>query len=111
MSKEFTVAFQGVLGNTRLLVRFQDGCEKNLSANQLTIVIVENILEEKESEVFVIPEIPEEQVKLWKGYYFCVYAILWCKEEVGVDSKYRQVDVEDDPDEKEMDDVNIDNDR
>ena len=35
--------------------------------NQPTIVIVEKILEEKETEVFAIPEIPEKQVKLEKG--------------------------------------------
>ena len=54
-------------------MRFQDVYEKNLSSDQLIIVIVENILEEKEPEVFAISEIPEEQVELEKGYYSCVY--------------------------------------
>ena len=72
VSKEFTVAFQGVLGNTRLLVRFQDGCENNLSLNKLTIVILEKIPEEKEPEVSEIDEIPEDQVELEKLYYQCV---------------------------------------
>ena len=53
-------------------MRFQDGCENNLSSNQLAIVIVEKIPEEKEREVFVIPEIPEEQVELENGYCHCV---------------------------------------
>ena len=39
-------------------------------------MIVENITEEKEPEVFAIPEIPEEQVKLEKVYNRCVYVIL-----------------------------------
>ena len=57
-------------------MRFQDGCKNNLSSNQLTMVIVEKIPEEKEPEVFLIPEIPEEQVELKKGYYQCVYGML-----------------------------------
>ena len=58
---------------------FQDGCKNNLSSNQLTIVIVEKMSEEKEPEVSVIPEIPEEQVGLEKGYYCCVYVMLMFK--------------------------------
>ena len=46
---------------------FQDDWKKNLSSNQLTFVIVENISEEKEPEIFVIPEIPEEQDDSEKG--------------------------------------------
>ena len=42
---------------------FENGCENNLSSNQLTIVIVEKILEEKEPEESEISEIPEEQVE------------------------------------------------
>ena len=53
--------------NKIFLVIFQDGCKNNLSLNQLAIVIVEKILEEKEPEVFAIPGILEEQVKLEKG--------------------------------------------
>ena len=92
-------------------MRFQDGCKENLSSNQLTVVIVEKILEEKEPEVFAIAEITEEQVELEKGYYCCVYAMLRFKNEVGVDSREEQVDMEDDPNENEMDGVNLDNER
>ena len=53
----------------RFWARFQDECKKNLSSNQLTIMIAEKIPEDKEPENFAIPEIPEEQVKLEKGYY------------------------------------------
>ena len=46
---------------------FQNSYEKNMSLNQLTVVIVEKILEEKEPEVSKISDIPEEKVKLRKG--------------------------------------------
>ena len=36
--KLLTGVVQGVSGKKRFLVRFHDGCEKNLSSNQLTIV-------------------------------------------------------------------------
>ena len=53
-----------VSGRRRFLVRFQNGCKNILSTNQLTVVIVEKIPEEKEPEVSKISEIPEEQIKL-----------------------------------------------
>ena len=65
-----------ISGKKRLFVGFQHGCENNMFSNQLTIVIVEKILEEKEPEVFAIPEIPEDQVELDKGYYRCVHVML-----------------------------------
>ena len=46
-----------------------------------------------------------------KGYYRCVYVMLRFKKEVCVDSKEYQVDLEDDPDEEDMDDVNLDDKR
>ena len=103
--KELTGVVQGVLGRRR----FENRCEKNLSSNQLTVVIVENILKEKEPEVSKTAEIPEEQVKLEKGYYLCVYVMLRLKKEVVVDRKEEQAKVEGDPDEEEMDDANLDN--
>ena len=84
---------QGELGRRRLLVRFQNGCENNISSNQLTVVIVENIPEKKGHEVSEIPEIPEEQVELEKGYYSCVYVILQFKNEVVVESKEEHADM------------------
>ena len=86
MSKEFTGVVQGFLGRRRFLVRFQNGCKNNMSSNQLTVVVVENILLEEEPEVSTVPEIPEDQVKLEKGYYLCVYVMLQLKKDVGVDS-------------------------
>ena len=62
-----TGVVQGISGRRRFLVSFQNGCEKNMSSNQLTVLIVEKIPEEKEPEVSEIAEIPEEQVELNKG--------------------------------------------
>ena len=47
MRKYFTSVVQGVSGKKRFLLRFQDWCENNISLYQLTIVIIENIPEEK----------------------------------------------------------------
>ena len=67
MRKELTGVVQGVSGGWRFLVRFQNGCKKNLSSNQLTVVIVDNIPVEEEPLVSMIPEIPEDQVEKDKG--------------------------------------------
>ena len=82
-----------------------------LSLNQLTIMKVEKIPEQKEPEVLEIPKIPEEQFKLEKGYYLCVCFILCFKKKVSVDSKEEQADVKDDTDEEQMGDVNLDDER
>ena len=37
MSKELTGVVQAISGKRRFLVRFHDGCEKNLSSNKLTV--------------------------------------------------------------------------
>ena len=66
---------------------FHHGCEKNLSSNKLTVVIVENILVEEEPEVSMIPEIPEDKVELEKVYYLCFYVMIQLKKEVGVEIK------------------------
>ena len=63
---------------------FRNGCERNLSSNQLAVVIVEKIQEEKEPEVSKNAEIPEELIELEKGYYLCVYVMLQFKREVDV---------------------------
>ena len=67
--KELTGVVQCVSGRRKFLVKFQNGCEKNLSSNQLTVVIVDKILGEEEPLVSTIPEIPEDQVEKEKGYY------------------------------------------
>ena len=62
MWKELTGMVQGVSGKKRFLAGFKDGCKNNLSSDQLTIMIVENIPEEKEPEVSKIPDIPEDKI-------------------------------------------------
>ena len=84
MRKELTSVVQGVSGRRRFLVRFQNGCENNLSSNQLTVVIADNILVEEEPEVSTIPEITENNFEKQKGYYRCVYVLLKFKKEGGV---------------------------
>ena len=109
--KELTGMVQGISGKKRFLVRFQYGCKNNLSLNQLTILIVEKIPEEKEPGIFTNPEIPEEKVALEQGYYHCVYVMIRFNKEVGVETKEDQADVEDDHDEEEMEDVKLDDER
>ena len=104
--KDFTGVFQGIYGKNMFKVRFQDRCKKYLTSNQLTIVIVEKIPVVKEPDLPTNTEIPEEQVKLEKGYYLCVYVVLQVKREFSVDSKEDQSDMDDDPDEEDMDDFN-----
>ena len=81
MRKELTGVVQGVSGRRRLLLRFQNGCENNLSLNQLTVVTAHEILVEEAPEVSTIPEIPEVNVESQKGYYVCVYVLLQLKTE------------------------------
>ena len=61
--KDLTGVVQGVSGRRRFLVRFQNGCENNLSSNQLTVMIVDKILVEEEPLVSRIPDIPEDEVE------------------------------------------------
>ena len=61
-------------------------------------MIVEKIPVEEQPEVSTITEIPKNQVEKEKGYYCCVYVMLQFKNEVSVDSKEEQADVEGDPD-------------
>ena len=44
MRKELTGVVQGVSGRRRFLVRIQNGCENNLSSNQLNVVTAHEIL-------------------------------------------------------------------
>ena len=69
MRKELNGVVQGVSGRRRFLVRFQNGCEKNLSSNQLTVVTAQEILVEEAPKVSTITEIPEDNVQNHQGYY------------------------------------------
>ena len=99
MRKELTGVVQDILGKRRFLVRFHDGCEKNLSSYQLTVVTAHEILVEEAPLVSTIPEIPENIVESHKGYYVCVYVILQFKMEDKIDNKEEKMELENDPDE------------
>ena len=60
-------------------MRFQNGCENNLSSDQLTVVTAYEILVEEAPEVSKIPEIPEDIVESHKRYYVCVYVLIQLK--------------------------------
>ena len=110
MRKELTGVVQDILGKRRFLVRFHDGCEKNMSSNQLTFVAAHEILVEEALLVSTIPEIPEDIVESHKGYYVCVYVILQFETEDKIDNK-EQMESENDPDEEEKDEININDER
>ena len=111
MRKDLTGVVQAILGKRKFLVRFHDGCEKNLSLNQLTVVAAHEILVEEAPLVSTIPVIPEDKHESHKGYYVCVYVILQLKTEDKIDNKEEQMELEIDPDEEEKDDINIDDER
>ena len=51
LRKKLAGVSQGVSGKMILLVRYQDGCEKDLNLNQLTIITLEEIPLSEESKV------------------------------------------------------------
>ena len=57
-----TGVMQEVVGKRRYYVRFQDGLEKEMLQNQLTIVVIRSEVEEEiyVREVEMIPEVREE---------------------------------------------------
>ena len=57
LRKDLTGVFQGVSGKKRLLMRLQYGCKKDLTSNQLAVVILEKSPVEEESKVPMIPVI------------------------------------------------------
>ena len=85
--KELTGVVQAISRKRRFLVRFHDGCEKNLSSNQLTDVAAHEILVEEAPLVSTIPEIPKDIVESHKGCYVCVYVILQFKTEDNIYNK------------------------
>ena len=68
-----TGVVQEVVGKMRYLVRFQDGLDKDMLSNQLTIVVIRCEVEEdiEVREVDMIPEVYEDV-----GYYHWVYISL-----------------------------------
>ena len=62
LKKEITVVVKEIVERMRYLVRLQDGLEKEMSLNQLTIVAIRSELEEdiEVREVEIITEVREE---------------------------------------------------
>ena len=89
------------------MLRFQDGCEKYLTSNQLTAVTVDRIPVAEESDVTKIYVIPDDKVYLEKGYYLGVYNLLKFNKEEGVGRKWYQADMESDTDEKDMEEMGL----
>ena len=54
-------------------MRFQDGCEKYLTSNQLTVVTSEKIDVDEEHKVTIINVIPDKPVDSEKVWYNGVY--------------------------------------
>ena len=109
--KELTGMVQGVSGKMRFLGRFQDGCDKDLTSNQLTVVTVDRSPATEEAEILMISAKHEEAVDLEKGYYHIVYALLRLKKEDGVDRKEDQADIEANVDKEEMEGKRLDDKR
>ena len=77
-------------------MRFQDGFEKEMSMNQLTIVTVERRPITKEYEVPEIYAMPEEEVDLEKWYYndIYIYVLLKFNKENDVNIKEYHIEIE-----------------
>ena len=78
---ELTGVVKAISGKRKFLVRFHNGCEKNLSSNQITVVTAHEILVEEAPEVSMISEIPEDNFEKHKGDHRCVYVLLQFKTE------------------------------
>ena len=78
-----TAVMEAEFGKRRLLMIFQDGCEKDLTLNQLNVVAVDRIVVAKESKVPIISTKPEEVVDLMKVYYPGAYVFLEFNKEYG----------------------------
>ena len=106
--KETTGVVQEVVGKRRYSVKFQDGLEKEMSSNQLTIVVVRSEVEE-ELEVREVEMIPEERDEL--GCYHWVYISLHFVKEDGVDKREEKGGAGPDSDEEEIEDVVLNDER
>ena len=90
---------------------FQGGCNKDLTLNKVTIVATEKSPVTEEAEVPMISVIPGEIMDLDKGYYHGVYVLLYFNKQNIFDRKEDQAEMETDPDEEDMEDVRLDNER
>ena len=66
LKKELTGVVQGVYEKKSFWVRFQDGCENDLTFNKFTLVTVKTIPMEEETQGPGISQIPDKTVPLTK---------------------------------------------
>ena len=109
--KESTGVVQCVSVNRKLLARFQDGCEKDTTSNQLTNMKVERIPMNKEAEVPTISVITNKTIGLEKGYYYSFYVLQHFKKKDGANRKEYQADMEEQSGEEDIKDVRLNNER
>ena len=109
--KELTGVVQRVSGKKRFLEIFQDGCEKGLTSNQLTVATLEKSTAEGETYLPRIGVIPDDTFTPQKRYYHSVYVLLNFNKKNNVDRKEEEADMYLYPDEEEMEDVRLDNKR
>ena len=97
-----------VVGKRRYPMRFQDGLEKQMLSNQLTIVVARSEVEEEIEvrEVEMIPEVREEF-----GSYHWVYISLHFIKEDGVEKREEQLGVKTYPDQGDIKEVFLDDER
>ena len=69
------------------MARFQDECEKDLTLNQLIVMILEKIIMTEEAKVPVISVISDWKIYFEKGYHHGVYILLYFNKDDVVDSK------------------------
>ena len=96
-------------GDRRFLERFQDGCEKDITLNWLTIGILEKFPVDKEPKAPKITVKPDAEVELEKGWYHVVYAMQYFTKDDGFYRTEDHADMESDPDEEEMENMILDN--
>ena len=88
--KYLNAVVQGVSGKHSFFLRFQDGCEKDINPNELTVVTVDNIPVGEEPKVRTIAVIPDEKVDLYKGFYHGVHVMEDFTKEVGLIERSRR---------------------
>ena len=109
LRKERTGVVQEVVGKKSYSVRFQDRGEGGyMSSNQLTTVVVGGEVEE-EIEVREVEMIPEVGEDLGCYHWDCI-SIHFIKED-GIDKREDQLGVKPDPDDQDIEDVVINNER
>ena len=108
LRKELNGLVQGVSEKRMCLMRFKDGCDKDMNLNQLTVVAVEKIPMNKEPEVLKIYVIHDNTVDFEKELYHAVYVMNNFMKKDGVDRKEEHSYMDTYPDKEDMEDVRPD---